>query len=392
MFVAVRIGQTDVQHLGAAFDLGAPDIRGTLEFAGVYQVPEPFRTDDVGALADDYRAIVGLQGQIVEARDGHDRAPRRRPWPFALGHVGQHFNVLRGGAAAAAGHVQPAVVDESFKLHGKRCRCLVVMSILVRQARIGMATHRHRRQIGEASKVVRHEFRAGGAVQADRQGFKVSHGGVERLHVLPAEHGAHRFDGNRNHERYLAACLGHGLPHAHDRGLEVQGVLRRFDQQEINAAVQQPQRLFPECLRDLFERHAAGNRYGLGLGPQRPRGKARLVGCVVGRYGLPGQTSGFDVDGMYLVFKLVFGKHDTGAPEGVGTDDVGAGSQVGVVNLAQRVWARQVQMLVAALVIRASEVARGEWQVLQVRAHRSVQNQDAFLQQFPDDHARLVFS
>ena len=37
-------------------------------------------------------------------------------------------------------------------------------------------------------------------------------------------------------------------------------------------------------------------------------------------------------------------------------------------------------MFVAALVVSAAEVDRGEGQVLQVRAHGAVQNQDTFLQ------------
>ena len=40
VFVAVRIGQTDVQHLGAALDLGAADVRRPLELAGADQVAE----------------------------------------------------------------------------------------------------------------------------------------------------------------------------------------------------------------------------------------------------------------------------------------------------------------------------------------------------------------
>ena len=119
VLVAVGIGQADVQYLGAALDLGATDVRGALKLAGADEVAEPPGADDVGTLTDDDRAIVGLQRQVIQAGDGHDTAARRRLRPFALRHVGQHFDVLRRGAAAAAGDVQPAVVDEAFELRGE---------------------------------------------------------------------------------------------------------------------------------------------------------------------------------------------------------------------------------------------------------------------------------
>ena len=101
---------------------------------------------------------------------------------------------------------------------------------------------------------------------------------------------------------------------------------------------------------------------------------------MVQRGGASGQARGFRVDRMDLVLEVVFGKHDAGAAEGVGADDVGTGLQIGVVDVAQHVRPCQVQMFVAALVVGASEVVCGEGQVLQVGAHGAVENQDAFLQ------------
>src|SRR5439155_1743205 len=66
-----------------------------------------------------------------------------------------------------------------------------------------------------------------------------------------------------------------------------------------------------------------------------------------------------------------------GAPEGVRRDQVGAGLQVGGVDPADDVRARQVQVLVAALVVRAAEVGGREARRLEHRAHRPVEDEDA---------------
>ena len=62
--------------------------------------------------------------------------------------------------------------------------------------------------------------------------------------------------------------------------------------------------------------------------------------------------------------------------EGVGLDDIGAGVEETVVQLADLVGARADQVLVASLELRAAEVGRGEMHVLDGRPRRAVDNDD----------------
>ena len=167
---------------------------------------------------------------------------------------------------------------------------------------------------------------------------------------------------------------------AHDRRLEVQRVLCRFDEQQVDTALQQPQGLLAEGVNDLVERHAAGNGDGLGLRSQRSGGKARLVRRVVCGDGFSRQARRRGVNGMHLMLQVVFGKHDACAAEGVGADNVGAGLQVGAVDVAEHVGPREVQMFVATFVVRAAEIGSRERLGLQESPHRTVQNQNALFQ------------
>ena len=86
-----------------------------------------------------------------------------------------------------------------------------------------------------------------------------------------------------------------GLPdRALDAGqprLDVDGVLDRFDQQDIHAALDQAERLFLVCIGDLIEGDASGDRDGLGARAHRADDEARFVrgaesvGLVAGQLG-----------------------------------------------------------------------------------------------------------
>ena len=141
----------------------------------------------------------------------------------------------------------------------------MVVPVLVGQAGVGVAADGNGRQVGQAAQVVGHEFRAGGAVEADRQRLDVRDGGIERLDVLPPQHGAHGLDGYRDHYGHLTSGLLHGAAGTHDRGLEIQRVLCRFDEQQVDTALQQPQGLLAEGLDYFVERDAAGDGDRLGL-------------------------------------------------------------------------------------------------------------------------------
>src|SRR5207244_188941 len=75
--------------------------------------------------------------------------------------------------------------------------------------------------------------------------------------------------------------------------------------------------------------------------------------------------------------ETVLGEDVRRAAERVGRDDIGAGVQIGRVDAADHVRAREVQVLVAALVRGATEVCGGEARRLDHGAHGAVEDEDA---------------
>ena len=225
--------------------------------------------------------------------------------------------------------------------------------------------------------MVRHELGAGRAVEADREGLEVLERRVERLDPLPGQHGAHGLDGAADQQGQRRAAGGHRLAHADGGRLQVQGVLRRLEEQGVDAAVDQGLGLDGVGRRHLVEGDIAGD----GDRP-RPRshgadGEARLRGRrarVHGGAGEPGRGQG---DLVGAVGEAILGQHVGRAAEGVGRDEVGAGAEVGVVDGPHHLGSRQVEVLVTSLEGRAAEVLGMELARLDHGAHGAVEHEDA---------------
>ena len=84
--------------------------------------------------------------------------------PFATRQLGEVGDVCRRRAAAPADDVHESLVDKILDLHGHLLRRLVVLSELVRQARVGVGADVERRQIAHLLEVGLHVGRAEGAV------------------------------------------------------------------------------------------------------------------------------------------------------------------------------------------------------------------------------------
>ena len=83
---------------------------------------------------------------------------------------------------------------------------------------------------------------------------------------------------------------------------------------------------------------------------------------------------------MSAIREAIFPKHIRGTPEGTGRDEVSARVEVAVVNVADDIRAYQVQVFVAALVLRPSEILGGEVPRLDHRSHRPVEDEDSPLE------------
>ena len=134
--VAIGALQADVDDVRAVLHLPARDFGGLFPLLFGDQVLEQARADDVGALADDQRAVAlfgfdQFDAGIVGAMRGR-LARRAGACPR---HLRDGADVRGRGAAAAADDVQPAVVDELLELRGQRFRRLADTCLLHSAAR-----------------------------------------------------------------------------------------------------------------------------------------------------------------------------------------------------------------------------------------------------------------
>ena len=207
---------------------------------------------------------------------------------------------------------------------------------------------------------------------------------VERLDALAGQHRPHRLDGGAHHQRTIGAGRRQRVPHTQRGRFQVQRVLLGLEQQRVHAALDQRVGLKRVGGAHVVEGHVAGDGDRAGARSHRPDDEA-LTSGLAGDAG-PGQC---DLVGAFA--EAVLGEHVGRAAEGVGADQVGAGVPVGAVDAGHHVGAREVQMLVAALVLRAAEVRGREVGRLQHRTHRPVEDEDAFQQRLAQAaHASMV--
>ncbi|OIQ78929.1 hypothetical protein GALL_393590 [mine drainage metagenome] len=228
----------------------------------------------------------------------------------------------------------------------------------VGQAGVGVAADEGvGRRLGQLLQIRTHERGAEGAVQAHGQGLGVAHAGPEGRHGLAGEnapggvgHGAADDDGQ---------ALPTGLEPFVDgeqRGLGVEGVENGFHQEQVHAFLAERLRLRVIGGAQLLESDVAragvvdvgADAGGLGRGAEGAGDEARLV-----RRGVRGGAGTGDARGgaVHLIGQLghaVVLLRDAGGAEGVGLDDVGAGGEIAVVDVADDLRLREVEQLVVA--------------------------------------------
>ncbi len=115
----------------------------------------------------------------------------------------------------------------------------------------------------------------------------------------------------------------------------------------------------------------------LVVGPMEPTTNRGLSGRRKLPRGRDRELGGAPVEGARLVLEPVLRQHQRSAAEGVGLDEVGAGREVGPVDVEDDIRPGADQDLVAALELRAAEVPGAEVLRLQHRPGRPVEHQDA---------------
>ena len=282
----------------------------------------------------------------------------------------------RGGPAAPADDGHAELGHEAVQV----LRQVLGREVVVHQA----VDHRREARIRDAGdgdaagprKVAQrlaHLDRARGAVEADHVDLhRIEHG--ERGADLGAgQHAAGQLNGHLRLQRDVAVQCDHGAPGAVHGGLDRQHVELRLNEQEVDAALEQPERLLlvgvaELGVRDVPERGELRARPHGARHPARPLGRRELVTDRTSQFGRPPvQLAG-------AVGQPVLGQDDRGRAEGVGLDHVAADLVEGAVDLGHDVGPGLHEPLVAPLEVRPAEVVGAESQHLQVGPHGAVED------------------
>ncbi len=384
-----------VDQVGAAAHLIGSHRERPFVVLALDQPGEALRARDVGALADRQEAGLGTNRQDLEAGEAQQAIALR---PLARGKTldrsGDLADVVGRRAAAAADDVQPAPFGELAKRPRRVIRRLVVAAEYVRQPGVRVAAHPAGGECRELLDVGPHAVRAERAVDADAEGIRVRDRRPERFDRLRRQRAAAFEDRRRQPDRQPHAALGEHLLDREDRRLHVGGVKGRLGEQQIDAAVDEPAHLLGVGVLQLIEGdgpearvvHAPGDRQRSIGRPDRAGHEPRLsrIACAVLAREANRDLGRRYVQVIDLVAEAIVGLRDAVGVERVGLDDVGAGLEIGAVDLLDHVGAGDHQQVVIALQVvgmideaPATVIRLAEAVALDHRPPRAVENEDA---------------
>jgi hypothetical protein len=398
----------DVDDLRAALDLLAGHRQRGAVVAVADQVAELRRPGDVGPLADVHEQRLGQDRERLEAGQPAGRDDRGHlPGRVTGDGLGHPADVLRRRAAATAEEVDQAALGELVDGGSGVLRRLVVLAERVGQAGVRVGGDERVRDPGQLREVRPHLVGAEGAVEPHQQGLGVPHGVPERLGHLAREGPPGGVgDGAADHDRPTAAALLEERLDGEDRGLGVEGVEDRLDEQQVGAAVHEAVGLLEVGLHEGLVGHVArtrvvdvrGDRRRAGRGAEGAGDVARLVGRLGGHQVAlgSGQPSGLVVQLVGQLDHVVVGERDPLGVERVGLDQVGAGLEVLPVDGADDLGLAEREQVVVALQVagRVGEplpavLGLAEAVPLDHRAHRAVEHQHPRAQQLGQDRRRV---
>ena len=106
-------------------------------------------------------------------------------------------------------------------------------------------------------------------------------------------------------------------------------------------------------------------------------------------YRLRRQFRGAAADLSGAIAETILGENERRAAERICFDDVRTGFQVFAVNPENHIGPREIEVLVAAFEVRATEIRGGQVLLLQHGAHRAIQYEDALAEKFAKGEALL---
>ena len=308
---------------------------------------------------------------------------------------GDGGDVGRRRPAAAAGHVEQAMLGPFADRLGHLLRRLVVATQLVRQAGVRVGRDRPVGDPRQDVEMLPQLLGAEGTIQPDDQRVGMADAVPEGLDGLAGQRSARRVDdGPRDDQRQPLADLVEERLDRGDRRLRVERVEDRLDQEDVGAALDQPRGRLPVGDLEFLPADAAGGRIAdVGAHRGGPVGGAEGAGHEAGTVGLgplggvggsAGESGSHDVqlaDGCRV--KAVVGLGDPGRGERVRAEDIGPGIEIAGMDGADRRRLGQAQhVAVAAEIARvvaetlAAEVGLGELVGLEHGPHRSVEDED----------------
>ncbi len=247
---------------------------------------------------------------------------------------------------------------------------------LDRQAGVGNAVDRQRARLAEVADRVAHVLGSGRAVEADDVDPHPLGDRQHRLDVGAEQHlAAVRQQRDRDLDRDAAADPLEGVAGADDRGADLEDVLRRLDDDQVDATLDKAARLLVEDLDEAPEGDVAEGRI---VGGGKKAGRAdRARDEALGACRLAGDLGRLAVDLERVLAQPPLLELQSRALEGVRLDDLSAGFEHRVMDRLDHVGAVQHERLVA-LALQATVVLGGELHRLERRAHAAVVDDDAF--------------
>ena len=239
-----------------------------------------------------------------------------------------------------------------------------------------------------------HRAGAERAIEADGERTGVTQRMPERGRRLPRQR-APGAVGDRagDHQRQAQPARGEDLLAGEDRRLGVERVENRLDQDDVGAAVDQADDLLGVRFAQRVEsdRAKAGivdvgrDRRGAVGRPERAGDEAALAVDALSLQRRAAREPGaVAVEFVHHFLHAVIGLGDRSRGKGVGLQNVRAGHRIGEVNVLDRLRLGEGEKIVVALEMAFAAVEAGaaemrllEGEVLNLRPHRAVENEDA---------------
>ena len=270
------------------------------------------------------------------------------------------------------------------------------MAELIRQAGIGIGANQRIGDAAQFSDMRPHLPGAERAIESDGKRRGVRHRIPERFRRLAGKNTSGPIgDGAGNHQRDACPARFHHFKAGENRGLGVERVENRLDQQHVGAAVDQTTHLLGISGAQVIEgdstetgieniRRNGGGAVGWTDGTRHKAWTPIFV--LSNARGGARQSCSLQVELVGQLGHSVIGLGDAGRGERIGRNDIGAGTKIGEMNSADGFRPGEVEEIIIAANFAVPRVeARAaigfllEPEFLNHGAHGAIKNQDALL-------------